>query len=464
MENLNSNDDNETNIKGLLKLFGGGGLIGASKHLKDEISDDILASVDKFYRNKPDATWKVDLLLNRTNSIKDILEASKKAQKAIKENGTKPEYYQALRDGTASTIKFLRKNKTPDLYDLKHSFFKGHNAAFKKSMLPMNILKGLGAASLLGGGGYLTYSGIKDLVKESGMVKKAEALPFSPAAFKFMGGSEGTMRDALLNPNLSQEAIDEISDAYKTLTRVYPHILPNVNNQFSRASRAFNNLNKVTYADVPLKSGLRYLQLYFPHEQSRRFWNTAGFAYEPTEANKKAVVNLMKYTPSELYSLSLSDSSLGEVFKGVKRKQGGYIDELNFVKKELSKPINIISKADATLDDLGTAYKFALGDNEPLWSGKISENWKDFLIKPKEVINNVKPIATEPPIVAGRKVTSTIKNIFKGLAGTRYIKPFMLGGLGATALGGGGAYLYNKEKETGYVADLIQQLRNKLNS
>lgn len=206
-------------------------------------------------------------MLNRTNSIKDILEASKKAQKVIKENGTKPEYYQALRDGTASTIKFLRKNKTPDLYDLKHSFFKGHNAAFKKSMLPMNILKGLGAASLLGGGGYLTYSGIKDLVKESNMVKKAEALP-----------------------------------------------------------------------------------------------------------------------------------------------------------------------------------------------------WKDFLIKPKEVINNVKPVATEPPIVAGRKVTSTIKNIFKGLAGTRYIKPFMLGGLSATALGGGGAYLYNKEKETGYVADLIQQLRNKLNS
>lgn len=435
----------------------GGGLIGASKHLKDAISDDILSSVDKFYRDKPDTTWDVDRLLNRTNSIKDILEASKKAQKAIKENGTNPEYYQALRDGTASAIKFLRKNKTPDpdyfkwLGDLKHSFFKGHNAAFKKSMLPMNIWKGLGAASLLGGGGYLSYSGIKDLVKESSMVKKAESLPFSPAAFKFMGGSVETVRDVLLNPNLSQEAIDEINDAYKTLTKEYPGVLPNLKKQLGNASREFNNLNKVTYADVPLKSGLRYIQLYYPYTRSRGFWNTTGFAYEPTEANKKAVASLMKSSPKELMALSLGDHD------------DFYTEPIARLIAE-NKPINIRSKADATLDALGTAYKFALGDDKSLWSGKIPENWKDFLIKPKEVINNVKPIATETPIVAARKTNSAIKNIFKGLAGSRYIKPFMLGGLGATALGGGGAYLYNKEKETGYIADLIQQLKNKLNS
>lgn len=174
---------------------------------------------------------------------------------------------------------------------------------------------------------------------------------FKSVSWRFLGGSVEI--DKSVDP--PNDVVNEVLAARSLLFQPYPGILPNIFRQFCQAAADFD-LRKRAWIDVPLrKSGYRMLAIYFVYQRSRSFWNGLEMVYEPTDENTRAVSNLMAYDPEKLW----------DFWQQLSRASGG--------------AVSVQEMPGACWDGQSAALNFPLPGQDRLYTGRVPENWEEFV-------------------------------------------------------------------------------------
>lgn len=179
---------------------------------------------------------------------------------------------------------------------------------------------------------------------------------FKFVSWRFLGGSVEI--DKSVDP--PDDVVNEVLAARSLLFQPYPGILPNIFKQFCQASADFNHRKK-SWIDVPLrKSGYRMLAIYFVYQRSRSFWNGLEMVYEPTDENTRAVSHLMAYDPGKLW----------DFWQQLSRASGD--------------SVSVQEMPGACWDGQSAALNFPLPGQDRLYTGRVPENWEEFVSSKSE--------------------------------------------------------------------------------